>query len=113
MAQRRLWLGRVVKVKIDRKIGFKHPDPQYQTIYPINYGFIPGTYPEADKEEIDAYVLGSEEPLEEFEGKVIAVIQRKDSEIKLIVTDGRDYTIEEIRELTDFQEKYHESEIIK
>jgi UPF0755 protein len=26
------WLGKVVKVKIDRKIGFKHPNPKYKTI---------------------------------------------------------------------------------
>lgn len=71
------WLGKIVKVKIDRKIDSKHPDSKYQTIYPINYGFIPGTYSDTDKEEIDAYVLGPKEPLEEFEGKVIAVIQRK------------------------------------
>ncbi len=148
------WLGKTIKVKIDRKIGSKHPDSKYEaprspavsgtgyllsqciftficrfssprqdrgvfkrlwdkTIYPVNYGFIPGTYSEADNEEIDAYVLGPKEPLEEFEGKVIAVIQRKDSEIKLVVTDGKDYTIDEIKELTYFQEKYHQSEIQK
>lgn len=106
-------MGKIVKVKIDRKTGSKHPNPKYQTIYSVNYGFVPGTFSEADKEEIDAYVLGPKEPLEEFEGKVIAVIQRKNSEIKLIVTDGKDYTVEEIKALTDFQEKYYESEIIK
>ena len=109
----RSWLGKTVKVKIDRKIGSKHPNPKYKTVYPVNYGFIPGTHSEVDNEEIDAYVLGPKEPLEEFEGKVIAIIQRKDSEIKLVVTDGKDYTIEEIKELTYFQEKYHQSEIKK
>jgi len=107
------WLGKTVKVKIDRPLGSKHPDPRFSTIYPVNYGFIPGTLSEADQEEIDAYVLGPTEPLEEFNGKVIAVIARQDSEIKLVVTDGIDLSIEQIKELTDFQEKYHESIIIK
>lgn len=105
------WLGKKVKVKIDRPLGSKHPDPRFKTIYPVNYGFIPGTYCEADKEEIDAYVLGPTEPLEEFEGVVIAVIQRTDDELKLVVTDGRDYSVEEIKKLTHFQEKCHQSEI--
>lgn len=107
------WLGKKVKVKIDRPLGSKHPDPRFKTVYPINYGFIPGTYCEADKEEIDAYVLGPAEPLEKFEGVVIAVIQRTDDELKLVVTDGHNYSIEEIKKLTHFQEKYHQSEIIK
>ncbi len=77
MNQGREWLGRRVKVKIDRQIGSEHPNPKYQMIYSVNYGFIPDTYSEIDKEEIDAYILGPKEPLEEFEGKVIAVIQRR------------------------------------
>jgi len=109
----KFWLGKKVKVKIDRPVGSKHPNPKLKTIYPINYGFIPGTFSEADNEEIDAYVLGPQKPLDRFKGKVIAVIRRKDNEIKLVVTDGTDYTIEEIKKLTYFQEKYHKSRIVK
>jgi inorganic pyrophosphatase len=107
------WLGKKVKVEIDRELGSKHPNPKFTTIYPVNYGFIPGTFSKVDREEIDAYVLGSKEPIKEFEGKVIAVVQREDGEIKLIVTNGTDYTIEEIKKLIYFQEKYFKSEIIK
>lgn len=107
------WLGRKVKVKINRPIGSKHPDSRFKTIYPVNYGFIPDTFSEVDNEEIDAYVLGPSEPLEMFEGVVIAVIIRNDNEIKLVVTDGRDYPLKEIRELTNFAERYHQSKIIK
>ena len=107
------WLGKKVKVEIDREFGSKHPNPKFATIYLLNYGFIPGTFSEVDREEIDTYVLGPKEPIKEFEGKVIAVIQREDGEIKLIVTDGTDYTVEEIKKLTYFQEKHFKSKIIK
>jgi inorganic pyrophosphatase len=107
------WLGKIVTVQMDRPLGTKHPDPEFSTIYSVNYGFIPGTHSDADNEEIDAYVLGPKEPLNFFAGKVIAVIKRQDDEIKLVVSDGTDYTIKEIKDLTYFQEKYHQSIIIK
>jgi len=110
----KIWLGKKVKVVMDRPLGSKHPDPRFDTIYSINYGFIPGTLSEADNEEIDAYVIGPTEPLQEFEGVVIAGIKRnEDGEIKLIVSKGEDYSIEEIEKLTYFQEKYHKSKIYK
>jgi len=110
----KVWIGKNVKVEMDRPLGSKHPDPRFETIYPINYGFIPGTLSEADNEEIDAYVFGPVEPLKEFEGVVIAGIKRgEDGEIKLIVTNGEDYSIEEIEKLTHFQEKYHKHKIYK
>lgn len=108
-----LWLGKKLKVKIDRPLGSKHPNPKFRTIYPVNYGFIPNTFSEADKEEIDAYIIGPKKPIDEFEGKVIAVVKRENGEIKLIVTDGTDYTVKEIKKLIHFQEKYFKSEIIK
>lgn len=107
-------MGKKVKVVMDRPLGSKHPNPNCETIYPINYGFIPDTLSEADGEEIDAYVFGPTEALKEFEGVVIAGIKRgEDGEIKLIVTDGADYTIEEIERITHFQEKYHDHKIYK
>lgn len=108
------WLGKKVKVVMDRPLGTKHPDKDIETIYPINYGFIPGTLSSADNEPIDAYVLGPTQPLKEFEGIVIAGFMREEGdELKLVVTDGRDYSIEEIKKLTYFQEKYHKSKIYK
>jgi inorganic pyrophosphatase len=108
----KIWLGKTVTVKIDRALGSAHPD-FVKNIYPVNYGFIPQTLSEADNEEIDAYVLGSDIPLAEFTGQVIAVIVRTDSEIKLVVTDGTDFSNEEIKKLTDFQEKYFTSKILR
>ncbi|MDD2487385.1 MAG: inorganic diphosphatase [Candidatus Gracilibacteria bacterium] len=106
------FLNRKVKVKMDRLLGTKHP--KHGFIYCLNYGFIPGTIA-PDGEEIDAYVLGEFEPIDEFEGVCIAIIHRtNDDDDKLvIVEEGKNYTDEQIRALTEFQERFFESEIIR
>ena len=104
------YLGEMVKVKMDRPMGSKHP--KHGFVYPVNYGYIPNTV-SGDGEELDAYVLGVFEPLETFEGKVIAVIHRtSDNDDKLVVVPAnKTYTDEQIRALTEFQEQWFESEI--
>ena len=104
------YLGKIVEVKMDRVMGSKHP--QHGFIYPVNYGYIPNTI-SGDGEELDAYVLGVFEPVENFKGKVIAIIHRiNDSDDKLIVVpENKNYTDQQIRALTEFQEQWFESEI--
>lgn len=65
-------------------MGTRHP--RIEEIYYIqNYGYIAGT-PAPDGEDLDAYVLGVFEPIEEFSGKCIAVIHRtNDEDDKLVV----------------------------
>ena len=106
------YIGNTVKVKIDRPLNSKHP--KYGFVYSVNYGFVPNTISE-DGEELDCYVLGINKKLESFEGKCIAVIHRtNDNDDKLIIVEeGKNYTDEEIREFTNFQEQYFESEIIR
>ena len=106
------YIGNIVQVKIDRPLNSRHP--KYEFIYPVNYGFVPNTI-SGDGEELDCYILGIDEPIENFEGKCIAVIHRtNDNDDKLIVVPkGRNYTDEQIRMLTNFQEQYFESEIIR
>ena len=48
------YLGKEVLIKVDRKLGEKHPN--FDFLYPVNYGYIPNTLSE-DDEEIDAYIL--------------------------------------------------------
>jgi inorganic pyrophosphatase len=105
------YLGREVKVKIDRPLGSKHPE--YGFYYPLNYGYIPNTIG-GDGEEIDAYVLGVHEPISQYRGKVIGIIQRKDDdEDKLVVSAEKNYYGKEaIKALTEFQERFFEIEII-
>lgn len=106
------YLGKIVKVKMDRPLGCKHP--KHGFIYPVNYGFIPNTI-SGDGEELDAYVLGEHKPLDEFEGEVIAIIHRtNDNDDKLVVMEkGRTYSDEQIRALTEFQERFFESVIYR
>ena len=68
-----------------------------------------------DGEELDAYIVGVFEPVEEFEGRVIAIIHRtNDDDDKLIVAPkGVDYSDDAIRALTEFQERFFKSVIIR
>lgn len=106
------YIGKTVQVEIDRPLNSKHP--KHGFIYPVNYGFVPNTV-SGDGEEIDCYVLGVDKPLKNFTGKCVAVIHRtNDNDDKLIIVpEDKDITDEEIRELTNFQEQYFESEIIR
>jgi len=106
------YIGSIVDVEIDRPLGTKHPKHGFE--YVVNYGYVPNTI-SGDGEELDCYVLGVDKPLKEFKGKCIAVIHRtNDDDDKLIVApEGKEFTDEEIRESTNFQEQYFESKIIR
>ena len=106
------FLNKIITVKIDRPLGSKHPKHNY--IYTLNYGFVPNTI-SGDNEEIDCYVLGIHDPVDTFTGKCIAIIHRlNDDDDKLIITsEDKNFTDSEIRVLTDFQEKFFKSEIIR
>ena len=107
------YLNQIIKIKIDRKLGAKHPGFD-DTIYPINYGYIPNTI-SGDGKEIDCYLLGVFEPVEEYEGKCIAIIHRTndDDDKLIIVPKEKDYCNEAIEALVEFQEKYFKHDIIR
>lgn len=96
-------LGQRVHVEVDRPIGYCH----HGTVYPVNYGYIPGIFA-ADGEEQDAYILGITEPLTAFDGRVVGAIRRRnDCEDKLIVApEGMVFHQGEIAEAVHFQEQY-------
>ena len=106
------FLGKIVTVKMDRPLGTTHP--KHEFIYEVNYGFVPNTI-SGDGEELDAYVLGEHKKLEEFEGRVVAVIHRtNDDDDKLVVMqDGRNYTDDQIEALLEFQERFFKHEILR
>ena len=62
--------NKMVKVKIDRPLGSKHPKHGFE--YELNYGYVPNTI-SGDGEELDCYVLGVEKPVDEYEGRCIAI----------------------------------------
>ena len=105
-------IGEIVTVMVDRPIGSRHPDYP-DMIYPINYGYVKGIIA-PDGEEQDAYVLGLDEPISEFCGRVVAIIHRLDDvENKLVVApDGIKFTEKDIIAKTYFQEKYFKIKII-
>lgn len=107
------YLNKIVEVKIDRPIGSSHPDYS-DHIYLVNYGYVPNTI-SGDGEELDCYVLGEYKPLKEYKGKCIAVIHRlNDDDDKLIIApENKTFTNNEIKLLTDFQEKFYISKIIR
>ena len=102
------YLGKTVRIKIDRPIGYVHKKPGKTLVYPINYGYIPGVLG-GDGEELDVYLLGVDEPVEEFEGRIIGIVYRQnDVEDKLIMAPaGAVFDKETIEKQIDFQEKYY------
>lgn len=99
-------IGSRIRGMIDRPAGSVHPQHADIT-YPVNYGYVEGLFA-ADGEEQDVYFLGTDKPLEQFEGNVIAVYHRvNDVEDKWIaVPDGISLTDEEILNEINFMEKY-------
>ena len=101
-----------VDVIVDRPLGSYHP--KYKNLYyPVNYGYVENIIA-SDNEWQDVYILGINEPIERYTGKVIAIIHRfNDIENKwVVVPEEMSFTKEQIKKLVNFQEQYFESEII-
>ena len=105
-------IGTTVTVTVDRPLGSYHPEYK-DMYYPINYGYIEGVMA-PDGEEQDAYILGVNEPVGKFTGKIIAIVYRKDDieEKWVVVPDGVTFSKEENRRQIHFQEQYFDSEIV-
>lgn len=106
------FLNKTVEVSIDRPLGSVHPKWNFK--YPVNYGFIKNVFA-SDGEELDAYVLKVNQPLEKFTGQVVAIIHRlDDDDDKLIVIpENKNITDKEIEKAVDFQEIFFKHEIIR
>lgn len=104
-------IGQTVKVTIDRPLGSFHPNHP-DIYYPVNYGYVEGIIA-PDGEEQDVYVLGVDEPLKEFIGRVIAIIHRFDDveEKWVAAPENVTFTKEEIMEQVRFQERFFKSEV--
>ncbi|MDD6728692.1 MAG: inorganic pyrophosphatase [Eubacteriales bacterium] len=105
-------LGKIVTVTVDRPMGTYHPEHS-DMFYPVNYGYIKGIIA-PDGEEQDAYIVGIDEPVKEFTGKVIAIIHRNnDIEEKWVVAPvDKSFSKEKILEKVHFQEQYFDSYVI-
>lgn len=106
------FLGKRVKIIIDRPLGSKHP--KYKFIYECNYGYVPGTNA-PDGEELDAYYLGISKPVKEAVGECIAVVHRlNDNDDKLVMVPlGLKMNDDEIEKAIKFHEKYFIHKLVR
>lgn len=104
------WLGRRIRVVVDRPLGSAHPGGGFE--YEVNYGYAPG-FVAPDGEEVDVYVLGPAEPVDELVGDVIAVVLRADDvEDKLVVGERTAWTATSITDAVAFQERFFDSRVV-
>lgn len=106
------YLGKTVKIIIDRPVGYIHSKAAFKITYPVNYGFVSGAV-SGDSEELDVYLLGVDEAVNEYECEIVAIVHRhNDVEDKLVgVPVGMRLTKEEIYNAVRFQEQYFDTEI--
>ena len=108
------YLGRLVRIGIDRPIGYVHhkENSDRVLVYPINYGYIPNVLG-GDGEELDVYLFGVSEPVSEFFGRIVGIVYREDDvEDKLIMApDGMTPSAEQIAEAIHFQEQYYRTRV--
>ncbi len=111
-AQVQSYLGRTVTVGIDRPIGYVHRKGDKTLVYPINYGYIANVLG-GDGEELDVYLLGVNEPVETYTGRIVGIVYRADDvEDKLVMApEGVTVTAAQMAEAVRFQEKYYHSTV--
>ena len=103
-------LGEKYRVIVTKPIGSRH-DSNPDIIYKVNYGIVEGVL-DASGEPQEAYILGVDEELDTFEGRLIAICHRtNDTENKWIISNFH-LTKEEILEQISFIESYFNVEII-
>lgn len=106
------FLGKTVTMSVDRPIGYVHKKSGYELTYAINYGYIPGVFG-GDGEELDVYLIGVNERVRSFEGRIVGIVHRNDDvEDKLIMAPiGVSVTREAAERAVHFQEQYYDSHI--
>ncbi|MGN1344245.1 MAG: hypothetical protein ACI4U3_06675 [Traorella sp.] len=103
-------IGKEVDIIIDRPIGSTHP-AYSDMIYPINYGYVDHIMA-LDHEKQDAYVLGVDEPITNYHGKIIAIIVREDDVEEKWVVAPYKFSIEDIEKQVFFCEQYFNYRIL-
>lgn len=111
-AQVKSYLGKTVRIEIDRPIGYEHRKEKYTLLYPINYGYIPGVLG-GDGEELDVYLVGVTTAVESYTGRIVGIVHREDDvEDKLVMAPANMLpTREEMEAAVHFQEQYYISHV--
>lgn len=104
-------LGRIVSVTVDHQIGSRSEDKE-ELIYRLNYGYVQELL-ESENDWQDAYIYGITQPLEWFEGEVIAIIHRHtDAKDQWVVAQkGTRASASQIKTATDFIERDFDSTV--
>jgi inorganic pyrophosphatase len=101
------YLGKEIKIEIDRPLGTVHKG----MVYTVNYGFLPGVKT-PDGEDLDAYFLDATEPIKNAKGQCIAIVHRTEDDDDKLVISNKHYTKNELEKILFFSEKYFKHEII-
>jgi inorganic pyrophosphatase len=106
------FLEKEVEVLFDRPLGSRHP--KHGFVYEVNYGYIPGVKA-PDGEDLDAYYLGTDQPLETATGIAKAIIHRLDNDDDKLVVMPKDLNLndDEIEKAVRFQEQWFKHVIIR
>ena len=105
-------LGKKVTVTMDRPLGSTHP--KHGFVYDVNYGYIAGIKA-PDGEDLDAYFLGVDTPIQTGEGVCIAIAHRRDNDDDklIVVPEGVTMSNEEILLAIHFQEQWFDTVIVR
>lgn len=105
-------LGRTVQVTMDRPLGSTHP--KHGFVYVVNYGYIAGIKA-PDGEDLDAYFLGVDTPMQTGEGVCVAIAHRRDNDDDklIVVPEGVSMSDEEIMSAIHFQEQWFDTVIVR
>jgi len=106
------FLGKEVEVIFDRPLGSKHP--KYGFTYEVNYGYLEGVKA-PDGEDLDAYYLGIDQPLQKAIGTVKAIVHRFDNDDDKLVVMPKDISMtdDEIDRAVHFQEQWFKHQVLR
>jgi len=105
-------IGKKVTITMDRPLGSTHP--KHGFVYGVNYGYIAGIKA-PDGEDLDAYFLGVDIPIQTGEGICITIAHRRDNDDDklIVVPEGATMTDEQILSAIHFQEQWFDTVIIR
>lgn len=103
-------LGKEVTVIVDHPYGSLHPSLP-DVLLPVNYGYVDLDL-SSDAEFQNAYIYGPIEPVEEYKGRVIGILYRKnDNTSRWIVSNRKDYNKDAILAVLSFAEQYYDTRL--
>lgn len=106
-------IGKIVTVVIERQYGSYHPTLE-DVVLPYNFGYVKQDITMDDFQFQDAYVIGIQQPLDEFTGEVIGIIYHKEDEKSrwIVAPRGMVADHDAVIQLLGNEEQYFDTKII-